>query len=436
MGNPSSENGQAMVIVAVFMGLIMLGFVAFAMDVGYFFKEKRMAQSAADAAAVAAAEELPNGATAETNAANVAAKQNGFDTTLATNPAVVTLTQPTSGNYSDANSAPPPQNWVQAVVSQPIHTFFLGAFNKKMQTMKISATAEAGAGVATPTCICLTGVTGQDLSMSNGAQLAANSCGVTANSSSGNAIGIIGSASLCATSVGAVSTDWDNSGNINNSGLICPAARAVQGASPCAPSLQAPSLPAGITCYANPVNGWILPGGTANYTLPMQNVTETNGTVVNETATNNSICYTSLNLSNAASVTFSPGYTYYIEGAFTTGGGAPVTGSGVTFVITGNVDIANGVVVNLSAPVSNNIPGVLFYATGAAMTVEGGSNSNFSGILYAPNAAVTLNNGSGTTTNMDIVAQSLTMAGGAVLDSYASPLLGSGGSGGAPELVQ
>jgi hypothetical protein len=86
--------------------------------------------------------------------------------------------------------------------------------------------------------------------------------------------------------------------------------------------------------------------------------------------------------------------------------------------------------------VSNNIPGVLFYATGAAMTVEGGSNSNFSGILYAPNAAVTLNNGSGTTTNMDIVAQSLTMAGGAVLDSYASPLLGSGGSGGAPELVQ
>jgi hypothetical protein len=45
-------------------------------------------------------------------------------------------------------------------------------------------------------------------------------------------------------------------------------------------------------------------------------------------------------------------------------------------------------------------------------------------LIYAPNAAVTLNNGTGTTTNMDFVAQSLTMAGGAALNSYASTNLG------------
>jgi hypothetical protein len=44
--------------------------------------------------------------------------------------------------------------------------------------------------------------------------------------------------------------------------------------------------------------------------------------------------------------------------------------------------------------------------------------------VYAPNAAVTLNNGTGTTLNMDFVAQTLTMAGGATLTSYSMANLG------------
>ena len=51
------ERGQATTFMALFMGLIMLGFIAFALDVGYLFQKKRMAQAAADAAAIAAAEE-------------------------------------------------------------------------------------------------------------------------------------------------------------------------------------------------------------------------------------------------------------------------------------------------------------------------------------------------------------------------------------------
>jgi len=94
-------------------------------------------------------------------------------------------------------------------------------------------------------------------------------------------------------------------------------------------------------------------------------------------------------------------------------------------------------VVNLSAPTVNNAPGVLFYATGSTVTFQGGSNSNLSGLIYAPNAAVTLNNGTGATTNMDFYARTLTMAGGAALNSYATPLLGGGsGGGGVARLVQ
>ncbi len=58
------------------------------------------------------------------------------------------------------------------------------------------------------------------------------------------------------------------------------------------------------------------------------------------------------------------------------------------------------------------------------MTLQGGSNSTYSGLVYAPNAAVTLNNGTGTTLTMDVVAQTLSMSGGATLNSYATSNLG------------
>lgn len=427
------EHGQAIVFMAVVMGMVLLGFLALAVDIGYMFEQRRMAQAAADAAAVAAAEEYTAGnpitSATVVNAANVAASQNGFNTSLATNPATVTLSQSTSGIYSNAASAPAPSTWITATVSQPVSTFFLSAFSLgTMKTLKISASATAAGGAAAQTCICLTGTSGTVLNMSNDAQLNAGGCGITANSSSNNAITIVGSASVCASTVSAVASSWDNSSNINNDGSICPAATAIQGGAPCnSGSITVPTLPTGITCYNNPVNGWVAPLYNGVYTLP----------VSGEVPVNNSICYNSLNLSNAASVTFTPGYTYFIEGDFTTGGGAPVTGSGVTFVITGNINVANGVVVNLSAPTVNNSPGVLFYATGNTVTFQGGSNSNLSGIIYAPNAAVTLNNGTGTTTNMDFYAQTLTMAGGAALNSYATPLLGGGsGGGGVAKLVQ
>jgi hypothetical protein len=253
------------------------------------------------------------------------------------------------------------------------------------------------------------------LNMSNNAQINASSCGITVDSASSNAVGVVGSASVNALTLGTVSTDWDNSSNVNNSGSISSSTKVVTGVAACSPSIAAPALPNGTPCYANPVQGYIASNNyTGIYVLPL----------AGETAVNGTICYTSLDTSNSASVTFTSGYTYYIQGSFTTGGGAPVNGSGVSFYVGTTVDLANGVTTNLTAPTVNNVPGTLFYAAGNSVTVEGGSNSNFSGLIYAPNAALTLDNGTGTTTNMDIVAQSLTMAGGAALNSYATSNLG------------
>jgi Flp pilus assembly protein TadG len=419
------ESGQAAILVATFLATLALGFMALCFDGGYFFREKRMAQAAADAAAIAAAEEASAGDTSNMQSvANTIAGMNGFSTSAAFDPATVKINNPPLyGAYAGTSG------YVEVIVSQPVPTLLLGAFNHKITSMTVSARAVAGGGQSAPTCICLEEGSGMGLNMSNNAQINATNCGVTVDSSSNNAVGVVGSAGINALSLGTVSTDWDNSTNVNNSGSISSSTKVVQGVAACSPTIAAPTLPAGITCYDNPINGYILsPGYNGNYTLPLQGASQmVNGqpqALPNEVATSGVVCYNSLNLSNAASVTFSPGYTYYIKGDFTTGGGAPVTSTSAEFYIAGNIDIANGVTMNMSAPTVNGSPGTLFYAAGNNVTVEGGSDSNFSGLIYAPNAAVTLDNGTGTTTNMDFVAQSLTMAGGAALNSYASTNLG------------
>jgi Flp pilus assembly protein TadG len=451
----SDERGYVTVFMAVFMGLVMLGFLAFALDVGYLFHEKRMAQAAADAAAVAAAEELSIGGAAEQNAANVAATKNGFDTTLTTNFATVTLSQKDTGNYSNANGASAPANWVQAVVSQPIHTFFLGAFNKNMSTMTVSASAMAGVSAANSTCVCLLGASGTDLDMSNNAQLAAGTtCAITADSTSSNAITVVGSANVCASSVGTVSTTWDystglygNGPNINNGGSICAAATKVTGASPCASTLVQPTKPSGLPCVTNPIptysyalaaNTYCSSNYNSCFSLPMSGAQYmSNGTVksiTNDTVVSNSVCYNSLDMSASSQVHFASGTTYYINGDFTTGGGTKLYGTGVTFVVTGNVNIANGTTANLSAPTTNGVSGTLFYVGGTSVDFEGGSGTTLTGTVSAPAATVKLGNGT-TTAIMDIVAQKLVMNGGAKLTTYSNPALGAAGSG-TPALSQ
>ncbi|MGA9585774.1 MAG: pilus assembly protein TadG-related protein [Terracidiphilus sp.] len=398
-------------VIAVFLGIFLVGFLAIGLDIGYLFHEKRMAQAAADAAVVAAAEESSSGNNGnEQTVANAMARMNGFDPAASVNPATVTLKTPTAGNYSGGST------YIEADVSKPIPTFFLSAFDHNATSMTISARAVAGGGLSSPTCICLEAPTGQGLGMSNNAGLNANQCGVTVDSGGNNAVGVTGSATLNALSLGTVSNSWDNGNNINNNGQITSSTKVVQGiTTQCKPVLTVPTLPSGLPCYSNPVQGWTAANNyTGVYTLPL----------AGETTLSNTVCYTSLNTSNAASVTLSPGYTYYIQGDFTTGGGAPVSGNGVVLYTGGNVNIANGVSANLSAPTVGGVPQTLFYAMGNNVTIQGGSSSTFSGLVYAPNAAVTLNNGTGTTLNMDFVSQTLSMSGGATLNSYATSALG------------
>ncbi|WP_316571645.1 Tad domain-containing protein [Neobacillus sp. YIM B06451] len=71
-----NENGNVMVIVAVFM-IVLLGFTAMVVDVGSLYLEKSKLQKALDAAVLAGAKELLNGEAKAKTAAIDIAKKNG-----------------------------------------------------------------------------------------------------------------------------------------------------------------------------------------------------------------------------------------------------------------------------------------------------------------------------------------------------------------------
>jgi Flp pilus assembly protein TadG len=417
----SGERGQSTVLMAIFMATFLCGFVALGIDTQALFHAKRMAQAAADAAAMAAAEENSNGAASAQSAANAIAKLNGFDTTLAKNPATVTLSIPTSGSYSGSSS------YVQATVSKPISTFFMDVINSKL-TMTVSARAVAAAGQSSPTCVCLEGTTGTDLNLSNNAQMTPSGCGTTVDSSSSNAITIVGSATLGGLSIGSVSPNWDNSSNVNNNGSVAAGTKVVQGISTsCSPPL--PPVPAynAAQCTADPLGHY--GNGGSTYTVgPGSDSTLTN------TQSGNLACYNSLMVgTNNDKVTLNPGI-YVIKGGtlhFESGNSNASNqgGNGVFFYLVGgaNLVIDNGANVNLTAPTSGTYAGALLFQDPSdtqTLSIQGGSNTSFNGAVYAPTAAVTLGNGSGTSIDADLVAKTLTMNGGGTLNSTATSNFG------------
>ena len=411
MKNLRDERGQTVVFVAVFMGLLALGFVAFALDVGALFREKRMAQSAAQAAAVAAAEEVGYGNTANEQAvANAVAKLNGFDTTLATNPATVTLTVPTTGNFTGS--------YVQATVRMPIHTTFLGAFSHGMITVPVSATAIAGGGIYSQTCVCVTGT----LSVTGGSTLNASGCGIFNNSSTNNTMQVSGGSTINARTMAAASTGWYPGITGGGDTINVPVADIVQGASTTCTAVS-PTVPTFVpaNCLADPGIGGS--GGQTRAPFGPANASST-------------ICYTALTVGgNGDTDTLNPGI-YVIYGGklqFESGanGHSNLGGNGVFFYLTNGASLttSGGANVNLvsggatesgggSAPVVGSYDGVLIYqdpSDSAAMTISGGSTLYINGGIIAPSSSVTFSGGSsGNGMQGGISVKSLTITGGSM----------------------
>ncbi len=133
MSGRKSESGQVVVLATGAM-LLILGFAALAVDVGFLYATRRNMQTAADAAAIAGSNALKQdcgtsaGCTCESaavcgSAAQDVAALDGF--TNGTNNVTVTVKSPAS--------APSPAGgiYVEADVSEPVPTYFMRALGYK-----------------------------------------------------------------------------------------------------------------------------------------------------------------------------------------------------------------------------------------------------------------------------------------------------------------
>jgi Flp pilus assembly protein TadG len=388
------ESGQVL-ILTVLCASCFMGFMALSIDVGILFHTKRVAQTAADSGAVAAAAELNFGDM--TAAAKADAAQNGV--TDGVNGATVLVSQPKPG-------------YVQVVVSLSQSTFFLRRFSR--DSMTVSATAVATT-VPSPGCVYALNSTGQDISLTGSGSLTISNCGIIDDSSSSNALNLTGSGNISARTIGIV-----GGYNQTGSGSLSPNPPTTgMTAVPDPLSLSAPSM-TGVTCLPNPS----FSGSSAQTLGPATS----GGTV----------CYNGLSITGSGAITFNPGL-YIINGDFRATGSGNLTGTGgVTFYLpTGSLSVTGSGSLNFTAPTTGPYSGILFYQdasdnNSASFTGSGGSTLN--GIFYLPKATLNLTGSGGAAFNTDLVVGALNITGSLPLNEYA-PASGSSPLS-SPRLVQ
>jgi hypothetical protein len=373
-------------ILTVLCLTCLLGFVAFAVDVGILLRAKQVAQTAADSAVMAAVAEFNYGDM--TAAANADAVQNGVPAS-----AVKVNYPPLYGPNAGKS------NYVEVIISQSQPTFFMKMFKRSSMTVAARAVATT---VPSPNCVYTLGSAGTDI----GGNLTLPNCSILVDSSSSNALNLTGSGSISAKSIGIVG-GYTKTG----SGTISPTPVTGMTAVSDPLSLTAPAFNAG-SCNAG-----------ISYT------DSTSHTVTGPSTPGGTICYNGFSNTGSGSVTF-PAGTYIINGDFKTTGSGNLSGTGVTFYlpsgsnkfsVTGSGDLT------LSSPTSGTYSGILFYQDSGdtqTMSITASGASNLSGIVYAPRAELDLTGSNSAAFNTDIVVGSMNITGSINL-SYYVPLAGS-----------
>lgn len=185
------EAGQAIVVVALAL-VAILGILGLATDMGYMRCTKRQLQTAADAAAMAGAAELPYSDV--TSAAQADSAANGY--TNGTNGVTVTVNNPPLAGQHIGNAS-----YVEAIVAKATPTFFAKAFGVRTVTLQARAVAELGSG---NNCIFALDPAASAALSVDGLASISSQCGIVVESTSSSALSCNLLASISASSIGVV----------------------------------------------------------------------------------------------------------------------------------------------------------------------------------------------------------------------------------------
>ena len=377
--------------------LALLALVAVAADTGYFFDYRRRMQTGADNAALAGAQQLRRGASDGQirTAALSGAASDGFSN--GANDTQVTINHPPSSGYYAGNPG-----FVEAIISQPRPTLFMGILGFQRATVSTLAIAGAQAGT---NCIYALDPTAASAFNVNGGATVAASCGIVDDSNSSSAMNSSGgSSTVTATSIA-----------VTGSVTGCCYSPTPQTGVPPEPDPFAQRAAPAFSSGCDYTNFKVNSGGP-------------------ETLTPGVYC-NGITLNAGSVVTFSPGLYVLNGGGLSVSGNAVMHGTGVTFYSTGSasyaykpVAITGGAVGTLSAPTSGPMEAMLFFqdraiASKQTNTISGGSTLSLAGALYFPTTPLNFSgNSSGNAAYTIIVASTLTFTGASRLNADYSSL--------------
>jgi hypothetical protein len=382
----SHKRGAIVALVAVSMVMLM-GILVMAIDVGNLQREKRMAQTAADAAALAGAIEIfrlrPD--SIEPSALSEA-KRNGFEHLVNGN--VVTVTYPAAeGNFTG-------NKYVDVDVRRTVPTIFAGFFGRG--SVLVHTRATAGVTLAEYCFIVLDPSSADALKLENSAHLTGSGCGAEVNSTSSTGANASGNQVQVSAPFIAVSG---------------PSVGGVDKFSP-EPEYNVPPTPDPLSQLVMPTvpntcdHGTLTARTTYSGTITLNPGTYCGGIDVNGTLTLNPGLYIlrggGLSVIGAASTLRSVGtgvtFLNTAPPAGATYGWGPIyiQAASVTLDLYANTDPASA------------LPGVLFYTDPAAPYMvnlfKAGSVSRMDGTMYFPTGLVKFESGAAFTINGALVA--------------------------------
>jgi Flp pilus assembly protein TadG len=438
----NDQRGSAFLMIML-MVVPMFAAVGLVVDIGWAYFTRQAAHTAAEAAALGAAQAAVDGIT---NGGTYTCLSHGLGCQAATD-CPTTIPSPTTTNlqngcaYAIANgftagglsgkqsvtmqadvSTPAPtvpgvrvKYWVTTRITQQNPLTFGAVLGGQLLNVAVRAT---GAVIATapPNCItALSGTASPAMSVSGGSQVNAD-CGVAVDSSDPNALNLNGAGTvLNADSIQVV-------GGASGTGMT---PTPITGAQP-VPDPYA-DLPAP-------------PASASNCTAQTTNAHYSGGTV---TLAPGTYCG-GIQVSGGAAITFQEGtYVLLGGGLSVTGSGSSLTntGTGVMFYNTCNpspcgaastgyssISIGGGTTINLSGETRGLYSGILFYeertVTGNNLrdSITGNSGVTLTGVLYFPKSELTYSGGSGSVTDyMVIVANTVKITGNSTVGSPFSP---------------
>jgi hypothetical protein len=372
------ENGDILVLTAVSL-VMLVGFLALALDAGNLLYAKRHMQTLADAAAIAGSYEVQQcggagNCSVMVSAVTSAASENGY-----TSPSIVTNcgAAAASGVTVSINNGPcalgaaDPNNgnkkYVEAVATVQQRTFFAGVLGFPIVT--VAARSEAGPFSGSKCLYTLAGSGSKSFDLDIGTMVV--DCAISiASVSSGSLYVDDSGSSLQAISISLAGDA--SSVNVLSGGSITPSHPTTNVAAPLDPlgNLPTPSIPS--TTY------------TADGTLAK---------IQGATTLNPGYYPNGIDIGGSGyTITLNPGL-YYIAGTNNLViPSVTLRGTGVTLYLAKSaLTFRNQSVFNVSAPTSGTYAGILYFEAHNNTTnlvIDNDLGSAWQGVIYVPNANV------------------------------------------------